>query len=672
LLAVVVVWWFLRDWRATLISAVALPLSVIPTFLVMQACGFSLNTVTFLALALVVGILVDDAIVEVENIARHLREGKPPLQAATEAADEIGLAVIATTFTLVAVFLPTAFMGGIPGKVFVQFGWTAAAAILASLAVARLLTPMMAAHLMRARPAEPERTSRAMALYLRLADACLRHRWRTLAGAAAFLAGSLALVPLLPSTFIPPGDRALTTVSIELPPGAPLERTAAAAEAARALIADHPAIRRIMSQVGVSTASGGGPMAQAGSLDTRKASLVVVLVPRDARSQDQTAVERELRARLAGLPGARVQIAGGGSGERLEVVLRGSDADAAADAGERLAAAIRRIPGLGAVTTDASLQRPEIRIVPDPVRAAAAGVTTSTLMQTVRLATSGDFAQRLAAVDLPTRRLDVRVRLADTARDDLDRLGRIRVPGADGPVPLAAVADLRLDGGPVQIKRLDRLAQTAITVELNGRSLGEVIAAVEALPEARSLPPGVSRQPSGELKRMRELFGSFGTAMAVGVFCIYAVLVLLLHRFLLPFTILSALPLSIGGALAALLVAGHAFSMPSVIGLIMLMGIVTKNSILLVDYAVMARERGLDRHAALIDACRKRARPIIMTTLAMGAGMLPIALGWGADPSFRAPMGVAVIGGLVTSTVLSLVVVPAAFTVVDDLGRRRR
>jgi hydrophobe/amphiphile efflux-1 (HAE1) family protein len=669
LLAVVVVWWFLRDWRATLISATALPLSVLPTFLVMQACGFSLNTVTFLALALVVGILVDDAIVEIENIARHLREGKSPRQAATEAADEIGLAVIATTFTLVAVFLPTAFMGGIPGRVFVQFGWTAAAAILASLAVARLLTPMMAAHLMRARPAEPERDSRAMAWYLRLADACLRHRWRTLAGAAAFLVGSLALIPLLPTTFIPAGDRALTTVSIELPPGATLERTTAAAEAARTRIADDPAVLRIMSQIGVSAAAGGGPMAQSGSLDTRKAALVVVLTPRDQRDRTQAEVERDLRARLADLPGARVQISSGGNSERLEVILRGSDAGATQAAGDRLAGAIRRIPGLGAVATDASLQRPELRIVPDPLRAAEAGVTTAALMQTVRIATAGDFAQRLAAVDLPTRRLDVRVRLADSARNDPDRLARIRVPGSDGPVPLGAVADLRLDGGPVQIRRLDRLAQTAITVELNGQALGAIVAAIDALPEARDLPPGVSRQPSGEVKRMRELFGSFGTAMAVGVFCIYAVLVLLLHRFLLPLTILSALPLSVGGALAALLVSGHAFSMPSVIGLIMLMGIVTKNSILLVDYAVMAQERGLDRHAALLDACRKRVRPIVMTTLAMGAGMLPIALGWGADPSFRSPMGVAVIGGLITSTVLSLVVVPATFTVIDDLGR---
>ncbi len=669
LLAVVVVWWFLRDWRATLISAIALPLSIIPTFLVMQACGFSLNTVTFLALALVVGILVDDAIVEVENITRHLRQGKDPYRAAMEAADEIGLAVIATTFTLVAVFLPTAFMGGIPGRVFVQFGWTAAAAILASLAVARLLTPMMAAHLMRPLPAADHREGRLMAAYLRLAGWSLRRRWTVLGGAALFLAGSLALVPLLPATFIPAGDRSLTQVSIELAPGAALEDTAAVAEAARSRIADHPAVRTIVSQIGMSGATGGGPMAQQGSTDARKATLAVALIPRHDRTQSQIEVEADLRRRLDGLPGARVSISSGQNSERLEVVLRGADSATVASAATRVAGAMRTIPGLGSISSDASLQRPEIRIEPDAARAAEAGVTTAAIMQAVRVATGGDFAQRLAKLDLPTRQVPIRVRMDDALRSDLAAIGRLRVPGARGPVPLAAVADIGLGSGPVQIRRLDRLPQVSIAVELNGRQLGDVVRELDALPAMAELPPGVFRQPSGDLERMQELFASFATAMLIGLFCIYAVLVLLLHSFLLPVTILSALPLAVGGALAALLLAGHAFSMPSVIGLIMLMGIVTKNSILLVDYAVMARrEHGLSRDAALLDACAKRARPIIMTTLAMGAGMLPIALGWGADPSFRAPMAVAVIGGLITSTVLSLIVVPAAFTVIDDFG----
>jgi multidrug efflux pump subunit AcrB len=651
-LAVVVVWLFLRDWRATCISAVALPLSVIPTFLAMQVLGFSLNTITLLALALVVGILVDDAIVEIENIVRHLRGGKKPYAAAMEAADEIGLAVIATTFTLVAVFLPTAFMSGIPGLVFRQFGWTAGIAVLMSLLVARLLTPMMAAYGLRALPPEPGE-GRVMRGYLTAVRWCMVHRRATVAGCALFLAGSLVLVPLLPSGFIPAQDRGQSSVSIELPPGSTLAETDAVAERLRPLITAIPEVSHLL------TVSGSGSV--------RQGSITIILTPRGERSRSQTQIEADLRQRLASIPGARITVGMGHSGERLELVFSGNDSAALAEASQTAVTGLRSIAGLGNISSSASLVQDEIQIVPDRATAAALGVASSELIVATRLATNGDFAASLLKINLPERQVPIRVRLDDAVRGDLESLRHLKVAGSDGLVPLASVADVRMGSGPAEIDRRDRSRQVTITAELNGRSLGDVMNEVNALPALASLPAGVTRAAAGDAERMAELFGAFGTAMAVGVMCIYIVLVLLFHDFLQPTTILSALPLSVGGAVVALLVTGRSFSMPSVIGLLMLMGIVTKNSILLVDYAVIARRAGLDRFEALVDACRKRARPIVMTTLAMGLGMLPIALGLGVDASFRGPMAITVIGGLITSTVLSLLVVPVAFTYVDDL-----
>ncbi|MBN8527068.1 MAG: efflux RND transporter permease subunit [Planctomycetes bacterium] len=650
ILAVVVVWLFLRDWRATLISAVALPMSVIPTFLAMQLLGFNLNGVTLLAISLVVGILVDDAIVEIENIVRHLRGGKKPYQAAMEAADEIGLAVIATTFTLVAVFLPTAFMPGVPGLVFRQFGWTAGIAVLMSLLVARLLTPMMAAYGLRTLPAErPD--GAGMRAYLVAVRWCLQHRLLTTIGAIAFFAGSIALVPLLPSGFMPAQDRDQSRVGIELAPGSTMAQTDAVAQQVCAVAASVPEVKHTLSSIGS---------------DLRNATVAITLQTRSERTRSQADIENDLRRRFAAIPGARITVGGGHSGERLELILSGNDSGALADASRQTVEALRSIPGLGSVTSSASLVQQEIQIVPDRAAAAALGVSSSEIITAARLATSGDYADSLAKINLPERQVPIRVRLDAATRGDLESLRRLKVAGADGLVPLGSVAQLEVGSGPAQINRRDRARQVTITAELGGRMLGEVMQEVERLPALHSLPAGVTRSPSGDAERMAELFGAFGTAMAVGIGCIYIVLVLLFHDFLQPTTILSALPLSVGGAVVALLVTGRSFSMPSIIGLLMLMGIVTKNSILLVDYAVMARRQGMGRLDALVDACHKRARPIIMTTLAMGLGMLPIALGLGFDTSFRGPMAITVIGGLITSTVLSLLVVPVAFTWVDD------
>jgi multidrug efflux pump subunit AcrB len=677
ILAVLVVLWFLRDWRATLVAAAALPLSVIPAFLGQYLFGYTLNMVTLLSLALVVGVLVDDAIVEIENISRHLRMGKTPMQAALEAADEIGMAVIATTFSLVAVFLPTAFMSGIPGKFFKQFGWTAVLAILASLLVARLLTPMMAAYLLKPARHGEEKDGPIMRRYMRIMQWCLHHRGLTMLAAAVFFGLSISLVRLLPTGFVPASDRAQTQINIELPPGSTLADTRAVAERVRLAALQVPHIKTVFSSIG--GGSSGDAFAPGAAAEARRAVLTLSTVHRSDRKESLAAIESSLRARLADIPGARFTVGPPETGIKMQLVLRSEDPLALTAAAREAERQLRTLHGVGNVSSSASLVRPEIIVRPDFARAADLGVTAASIGETVRVATAGDYDQVLAKMNVSERQVPIRVKLPDAVRADLDAIGRLTVPGKNGPVLLANVATITMESGPAQIDRLNRSRNVTLEVELNGRSLGEVNAEARALPALRNLPASVQIAELGDAQEMQNLFASFGIAMLIGVLCIYGVLVLLFTDFLQPVTILAALPLSIGGAFVALLLAHDALSMPSMIGLIMLMGIVTKNSILLVDYAILARKAGMNRFDALVDACHKRSRPIVMTTIAMGAGMLPLALGLSGDPSFRSPMAVAVIGGLITSTLLSLLVVPAVFTYVDDaehlfgrIGRKLR
>jgi multidrug efflux pump subunit AcrB len=664
LLAIAVVWLFLRDWRATLISASALPLSVIPTFAAMYWLGFSLNTVTLLALSLVIGLLVDDAIVEVENIVRHLRSGKSPLVAAMEAATEIGLAVIATSMALVAVFLPTAMMGGIPGLIFKQFGWTAVFAVLLSLAVARFITPMLCARFMVHHRGEPEE-SRMLVWYMGIAAWSLRHRRFVMVGATAFFIGSLALVVLLPTSFLSASDRSQTQITLELAPGSTLEETHRTVEEVLQITRTVPEISRVFAAIGVGGGFGGmsrGPPGGAGPADLRKASLSVTLLPRNQRERPQTAIENELRHKLLQVPGARFTVGYGGNGEKVQLVLSGDDPVKLQRAAQDVVRELRSMPGLGNVTSTASLLRPEILIEPDFARAAELGVTAGSIGETVHVATAGDYDASLPKLNLPDRQIDIRVQLPLEARRDLATLEQMRVPGHRGLVPLSSVATVRLGSGPAQIDRFDRSRNVNIDAELGGLPLGDVSRAIDSLPSIVNLPAGVRKIDAGDGERMKELFGSFGLAMVTGVLCVYLVLVLLFKDFLQPITILAALPLSVGGAFFALLIAREYMSMPAMIGLLMLMGITSKNSILLVEYAIVGmRDRALSANDALLDACHKRARPIVMTTLAMIAGMIPVALGLDADVSFRSPMAIAVIGGLISSTALSLVVVPVVF-----------
>ncbi|MFK3917486.1 efflux RND transporter permease subunit [Psychrobacter sp. NPDC078501] len=671
LLAVVVVFLFLRNIRATIVAAVALPLSVIPTFLGMYLFGFSLNIISLLALSLVIGVLVDDAIVEVENIIRHLRMGKTPYEAAMEAADEIGLAVVATTFTLIAVFLPTAFMGGIVGQFFRQFGWTAALSIFASLMVARLITPMMAAYILRPEKKHVEKQSAMMKYYLKIVSWTLHHRWITMGATLVLFVASLALVKLLPTSFIPDNDIDQTRVAIELTPDVSLADTERVAALASARILAMPEVTNIFTSVGEAQASMGASDGGGGKAENI-AGLDIVLAPRAERGTKQE-IERKISKLMTEVPGARFTVglsSGGESGYNFS--LTSTNPQLLEQTAQKIMSEIRGLPSAGAVTSDRSLPRQELTVTPDRLAMADKGVTTQDIATTLRVATVGDYEQQLSKLNLDTRQVPIVVRLPDVAKQNVSQLEGLYVPStmpAGQGVRVGEVATLDFGTGPAQISRLDRERAISITVQPASGELGDLVQAVKAVPTMQQLPPSITIIDQGQAENMADLFSGFIIAMSVGVVCILGVLILLFGRLLQPFTILMALPLSIGGAFVGLVITNSSLSMPSMIGFIMLMGIATKNSILLVDYALIAQRRGLARFEAIVDACRKRARPIIMTTIAMGAGMLPLVFGWGdADPTFRRPMAAAVLGGLVTSTLLSLVVIPVVYTLMDDLS----
>jgi hydrophobic/amphiphilic exporter-1 (mainly G- bacteria), HAE1 family len=657
LLAVIVVMIFLRDWRATAIVAVALPLSVFPTFFFMKAMGYTLNFISLLALTLVVGILVDDAIVEIENIVRHMRMGKRPYQAALEAADEIGLAVVATTMTIVAVFLPVSFMSGIAGQYFVQFGATVAVAVLFSLMVARLITPMMAAYLLRDH-GPGRHSSWPIDQYVRLLGWALDHRWKAMICATVFFIASVSLMFFLPFDFIPPEDQSMSSFSFELPPGTTLAETDRAMQQVSAIIGREQEVKSVFVSIGGAVNG-----------DVRLARANVSLVPRAQRQRSQQQIEKDLSAKLKAVPGIRYSIGQNGSNQDLTIILTGDDPKALTGIADQLVRQMATLPQLSNIKTSASLLRPELEITPLYDRAAELGVSVADISNVARLATLGEINANLAKFNLPDRQIPIRVQITPEARSDLSQIRNLRVATASGgSVPLDTVADIAIGSGTSEVKRYDRARQVSIGADLGASPLGPAIDAVHALPALKHLPPGIRLQNAGNVEFMAEIFGQFGLAMAAGILLVLAVLVLLFQSFLQPVTIMMALPLSIGGAFAALLATGYSMSLSVLIGLLMLMGIVTKNSILFVDYAILAmKEHGLSRHDALIEAGAKRAQPILMTTIAMVAGMLPIAARFGENADFRAPMAITVIGGLTTSTLLSLVFIPVAFTIVDDI-----
>jgi hydrophobe/amphiphile efflux-1 (HAE1) family protein len=659
-LAIIVVLIFLRDWRATIIAAIALPLSIIPAFWAMSAMDFSLNLVSLLAITIVTGILVDDAIVEIENIVRHMQMGKSPYRAALEAADEIGLAVIAITTTIIAVFTPVSFMGGIAGQYFKQFGLVVAAAVFFSLLVARLITPLLAAYFMRSH-AHEEREGRMMRTYTRLVSWSVRHYVATVGLGLLIFAGSVGSFYLLPSGFIPQEDSGRMLLGVELPPGTRLADTDAATDLVAKRITARPDIQGVFVLGG--TLLGGGE-------EVRKATLIVTLKPRKDRVLKQSQIRGEIDRDLSDIPDIRYFFMQDDGQREFQLVVTGRDGEAVSKAAADLTSQAKRIPFLQNVVSTAELDRPELRVYPRSEVAAELGITTETISEAVRIATIGDIGANLAKFDVGERQVPIRVQLKTNARESRQLIESLKIGTASGnSVPLSAVATFDYGQGPTAIDRYDRTRRIVLGAGLTtGTALGDAVKAVMALPAARNLPPGVEIKQFGAAEVMGEVFESFEKAMGAGLMMVYAVLVLLFASFLQPITILFSLPLSIGGAITALALTGNPISLPVVIGILMLMGIVTKNAIMLADFAVEEMKRGVSRAEAIVDAGRKRARPIIMTTIAMVGGMLPSALALDSGGEFRAPMAIAVIGGLISSTVLSLLFVPAVFVMMDNVG----
>jgi hydrophobe/amphiphile efflux-1 (HAE1) family protein len=665
ILAVLVVWFFLRNLRATAISALAIPLSAIPTFAFMQWMGFTLNQISLLALSLVAGVLVDDAIVEIENIVRHMRMGKSGFQAALDAADEIGLAVVACSATIIAVFLPVSFMGGITGQFFMQFGLTVAAAVFFSLLVARLITPVIAAYALKSDSLKVHTDGPIMARYMKTLRWCIHNRWKTLAFGALFFALSIVAFGMLPTTFVPQGDSETSGLNIELPPGVRLEDTAAVSAQATAILRAQPEVTDVVESIG-----DGGSL----SGEVRNAVLYISLVPRKERKLTSRQFESKLITQLRKIPDARIDFqnngAGGGGGRDITLYLTGDNGGLVQSTAVQIISEMRKLKSLRDPRINGDLPRPEIVIRPKLDLAAQLGVTVQSISQTVLIATLGDIPQNVAKFSLADRQIPIRVSLVEHSRNDLATLENLPVPTASGAtVPLKTVADLTFGEGPTKVRRYNQSRRVSLEADLNGVELGTAMKDIRALPTMKNLPSGVHLVEVGDVEVMTELFTNFALAMGTGILMVFAVLVLLFARVFQPLTILSALPLSVGGAAVALMICQMPVSLPVVIGFLMLMGIVAKNSILLVDFAIEEMRAGKDRLTALIESGHKRARPIVMTTVAMIAGMLPVAVGIHGDNSFRGPMAVAVIGGLLTSTLLTLVIVPAAFTVVDDIER---
>jgi multidrug efflux pump subunit AcrB len=623
--------------------------------------GFSLNLVSLLALTLVTGILVDDAIVEIENIVRHMRMGKSPFRAAMEAADEIGLAVIAITFTIVAVFAPVSFMGGVPGQYFSQFGLTVAAAVLISLLVARLITPLMAAYFLRPHKHVEEKDGYIMRAYTGALAISLRFRWLTLLAGVAIFAVSIFATRFLPTGFMPNEDSARIVVQAELPPGAKLEDTRAVTDDITARLRKLPEVSSVFVMGGTTPT---------GALEIRKSAIILRLTPKNERDLTQKDLEAKVARIVAEVPDVRAWYVNERGERELSITLTGPDPDELQAAEAALEDGMRRVPNFLNVAPSTGLSRPELVVRPRLDRAADLGITTDAISETIRVATIGDVDANLAKLNTGDRLIPIRVQLRETARTSSGVLEQLAVPAGSGrSVPLSAVADIGFGEGPSSIERYDRQRRIVLGADLTGgMQLGDAVNAVLALPEAKELPKGVRIVQGADAEVMNEVFAGFAKAMGAGIMMVLGVLVLLFGGVFQPITILASLPLSIGGVIIALLLTNNSVSMPVVIGILMLMGVVTKNAIMLVDFAVESEHRGVPRNEAIIDAGRKRARPIVMTTIAMIAGMIPSALGLGQGGEFRAPMAIAVIGGLAASTVLSLMFVPSFYTIMDDVG----
>ncbi len=663
LLAALVVFLFLREWRATMITAVAMPVSLIPTFAAMQLFGFSLNTITLLALTLVIGILVDDAIVEIENIQKRVGAGARPYRAALEGADAIGLAVVATTCTIVAVFVPVSFMPGIPGQFFKEFGLTVSVAVMFSLLTARLLTPLMAAYLLKP-VVHPHERGPLTGPYRKALDWALSHRWLAIIGGGLVFAASLALAVVLPKGLQPEGNPNYYYISVQGPPGATPAVMEKIVRDIGKIVMARPESAHWFATVGSTSTSnffGGG----ASSVD--QGTVTVVL--KDNRTLSVSKIKDQVRPYLLTVPDARVTFDSGGFGSGgVQITLTSEDGPTLEKTALQLQREMHTLNSMANPVPGSPPVGPELVVRPKPDEAARLGVSIDTIASAARVATIGDIDANVAKFNSGAQRIPIRVRLPQAAREDIGIIRALKLPATGGrTTTLGSVADVTFQAGPAQIQRFDRMRRLSVQADrVGGVQLGQAIADANRLPIMKHLPPGVKQASFGENRILAQFFSGFVMAILTGLGLVYAVMALLFKSFFKPIVILSALPLAIGGAFFALLVGGMSLSLPSGIGLLMLLGLAAKNSILLVEYAIERERAGASQRQALIEACRERSRPIVMTTLAMQAGMLPTALGLGAGAEFRQPMAIAVIGGLLTSTVLSLVLVPVVYEFVDD------
>ncbi|MBM3260550.1 MAG: efflux RND transporter permease subunit [Candidatus Sericytochromatia bacterium] len=667
LLAVAVLHLFLRSRAATFIGGLAIPLSILGTFWLMQRAGFSFNQLTNLGLSMVVGILVDDAVVDLENVWRHIERGEEPIRAAIDATAEIQLAVTATTMAIVAVFIPVAFMDGLIGRFFEQFGWTVAFAVLVSLLIARTVTPMLSARMLR--PAvsgagEDQDTGfRWAAPYRRLLGWALGHRRRVLAVALLSFVAGLALVPFIPKSFLEQADAGEFMLTVKAPKGSSLQQTLTLAQGVERLVRARSEVRTVLTQIGVED-------------QTDLARIHAVLRPRSERGLTDVQVAHAVRDEAQALPGVRTSVmvigmvAQGDQNYPIYVQLRSEDLDALARISSRLVSALRRHPGLVDIDSSLGSARPELRLVPDRGRMAALGLSPGAVASTLRLATEGETATNLTLDD---EEVPVRVALDDRVRGDALRWAALEITGLLGPVSLGQVVSVRRGAGYAEIERLDRGRVATVVGNLRpGMALGDGLAIVAEEVAKIDLPPEVTISLEGQAKDMAESFTGLVQALLLAVLFIYVILAVQFESFIHPFTIMLSLPLSVVGAFLGLFLTGTELGITAMIGVIMLMGIVTKNAILLVDVTLSRRAAGMAVEEALLAAAPVRLRPILMTTAAMVMGMMPMAFRLGAGSEYRYPMAIVVIGGLLVSTLLTLVVIPVAFAEAEQWAERFR
>lgn len=692
LLTVLIVFLFLNSWRSTVITGLTLPIALVGTFFFMNLFGFTINMITLMALTLSVGLLIDDAIVVRENIVRHVQMGKKPYQAAMDGTQEIGLAVLATTLSIVAVFLPIGFMGGIIGKFFHEFGITMVAAVLISMFVSFTLDPMLSSvwhdpeiekHGQHLAPVSLyDRTiGRVTAWFDRvqddLADAyqdalrwSLAHKLATLAIAVVTFAGSIALMPLLGTEFVPKADFSETQVSFQTPVGSSLVATEAKVRQVEAILREFPEVKYTLSTINTANAQG-----------KNNANIYVRLVDRKERSLNADAMAARLRERLRSVPGITVTHAGlldpVGGNKQIEFSIQGDDLAELERLNTLVLDKIRDIPGL--VDLDSSLKpnKPTVDVALRRDLASDAGLNAAAVASSLRTLVAGQTVGNWRAADGES--YDVNVRLAPEQRErtaDLAALPFVVGNNADGSarvVRLGQVANVVEGTGPNQINRRNLNREVAINANVFGRSAGEVSGEIKQVLETIALPPGYRTEFGGSTKNMQESFGYAVSALAMAIIFIYMILASQFQSFLQPLALMTSLPLTLIGVALALLMFGSTMSMFSVIGIVLLMGLVTKNAILLVDFAIRARHgidgaAPLDRESALLLAAKVRLRPILMTTLAMVFGMVPLAFALTEGSEQRSPMGQAVIGGVITSSVLTLVVVPVVYCYMDDLA----